>query len=448
MRLFIPAVAVAVIAGPGHRLSSQQTLAIRAAGSLYGSPFSSFGTALASGDVNGDGVSDLIVGARTYADGDAEDGAVFLHLGSSSGIDASPAWSTVPSGTQSLVGYAVACVDANADGYYDVVYSALDNGVVHMHLGSPLGPTQVPTWTASASSSFDYGTVVTSAGDTNGDGFEDLLISGDVSIPASSTGVVQLFSGGPLGFQALPGWESHGSAVGDLHGGAVSGRGDVNGDGFSDVLVGAPGFTGSVQQQGRVLLYLGGPAGPSQVPDWVHEGDSQRAFLGEAVSLIGDINGDGLGDLAVSQWEGRKIVCVFLGRQGVPGPVPDFALIGHSDWLVFGVAIAPAGDVNGDNLDDVLIGSFPAPPYHYAGHVELLLGRSTAPCLVASWEKHETQIDALFGLAMCSIGDLNRDGLGDFAVGAEGYDLDLENEGRVVAYLGSRLTKRTGWRLK
>ncbi len=142
----------------------------------------SFGTSVASaGDVNGDGYDDVVVGAPLYGPGDP--GAAFLFLGSATGPSTAPDWAVWPHQAYASFGTSVASAgDVNGDGYDDVVigapfYGPDDGGAAFLFLGSATGLSATPDWTTFGhQTNGELGTSVASAGDVNGDGYDDVVV--------------------------------------------------------------------------------------------------------------------------------------------------------------------------------------------------------------------------------------------------------------------------------
>ncbi|HET9481350.1 MAG TPA: integrin alpha, partial [Candidatus Polarisedimenticolia bacterium] len=112
-------------------------------------------------------------------------------------------------------------------------------------------------------------------------------------------GRVLVYAGGPAGPSADAVWAAESNNPYALFGYSVAAAGDVNADGFADLVVGADGFSGAFLSEGRAYLYLGSPGGLEPQPAWTVAGGQADAFLGRSVCGAGDVNGDGLADLLV-----------------------------------------------------------------------------------------------------------------------------------------------------
>ncbi|MCB9134967.1 MAG: FG-GAP repeat protein [Anaerolineales bacterium] len=157
----------------------------------------------------------------------------------------------------------------------------------------------ITAWVADGEQpSAEFGFAV-AAGDVNGDGFGDVL----VGIPKygddiARAGAVFGYYGGPGGLKSTPDWQMTGTQAGARFGGAVA-AGDVNGDGFDDVFVGAFRFNGGQAEEGAVFGFYGNANGPGNTPNWVTEGEIVDGQFGYAVADAGDVNGDGFGDMII-----------------------------------------------------------------------------------------------------------------------------------------------------
>src|SRR6185436_13962537 len=133
-----------------------------------------------------------------------------------------------------------------------------------------------------AASSF-FGYSVATAGDVNGDGYSDVVIGAYGN--ATSTGKAYLYLGGVSGLSAAASWTAVGEGVSNFFGYSVATAGDVNGDGRSDVVVGA---YGNATSTGKAYLYLGGASGLASTASWTAAGEAASNFFGSSVATAGD----------------------------------------------------------------------------------------------------------------------------------------------------------------
>jgi hypothetical protein len=123
------------------------------------------------------------------------------------------------------------------------------------------------------------GGIVASAGDVNGDGYADVILGAPYFDSVGvDTGRVFVYHGSPSGPSAVPDWTSDGSGAGVFYG-VVAGAGDVNGDGYDDLIIGSPMATNSLTNEGSASVYLGGPSGLSTTPVWTAWGNQATANL-------------------------------------------------------------------------------------------------------------------------------------------------------------------------
>ncbi|MBM4431859.1 MAG: hypothetical protein FJ026_16160, partial [Chloroflexi bacterium] len=196
-----------------------------------------------------------------------------------------------------------------------------------------------------------FGVSVASAGDVNGDGFPDIIVGADGY--ASDRGRVYVYQGAYWGLSATPVFTATGEASYNQFGRFVGTAGDVNGDGYADVIVGAPGYNSG---QGRAYVYLGGAGGLSAARAFTLTGEPGSQF-GMSVGTAGDaVGGDGydeviVGASAYSGSTGRAYV--FRGGASGLSSTPVFTATGETVGSLFGDPVATAGDVNGDGYADV-----------------------------------------------------------------------------------------------
>ncbi|MCK6530045.1 FG-GAP-like repeat-containing protein [Myxococcota bacterium] len=417
-----------------------------------------FGQAVApAGDVNGDGFGDVIVGAPDYDDGEADEGGAFVFLGSATGLAATPDWTASGEQAGTKFGYSVSSAgDVNGDGYADVVvgspffdvagnYGGNNDGKAYLYLGSASGLSAVPAWTAeSAGVDAWFGHSVSAAGDVNGDGYGDVLVGAPYHNQTYNyEGRALLYTGSPSGLSATPAWTVDSGAE-DVHlGFSVSSAGDVNGDGYGDVVVGLPGNGWDNGSPGQAWVYLGSPSGLAAGPAWTNWVDQGQAQFGYSVASAGDVNGDGYGDVVVGAYaygngqtaEGGAFL--YLGDPGGLSATPAWTAEPDLANARFGESVSSAGDVNGDGYADVVVGA----PYasdvgQYEGRSTLYFGSPGGLGATPAWTFEGDQAYAMLGRSSAA-GDVNGDGFGDVLVGAQGYNNGLAAQGRAFLFPGS-----------
>ena len=459
-----------------------------------------------AGDVNGDGLADLLIGAYGARNGEFS-GASYVVFGRDTARNPFPAGLGLSSldGTN---GFRLNGVAAN-DGSGRAVSSAGDvngDGLADLLIGADranqgAGASYVVFGRNTAQNSFpasldlsgldgtngfrldgaagDFsGEAVSSAGDVNGDGIADLLIGAsladpDPSVPNSGTSYV-VFGRNTAQTGAFPaslklsaldgtnGFRLDGVAAGDRSGYSVSGAGDVNGDGLADLLIGAFGARPNGSLSGASYVVFGRNTAQDPFPASLDLSalDGTNGFhlaglepgdrSGRAVSNAGDVNGDGLADLLIGAYfadptanaSGASYV-VFGRNTAQTGPFPasldlsdldgtnGFRLDGVAEGDLSGFAVSNAGDVNGDGLADLLIGAYAADLY--SGESYVVFGRDTAQTgpfpanleLSALDGTNGFRLDGVAagdrsGFAVSGAGDVNGDGLADLVIGAYG----------------------------
>ena len=402
-----------------------------------------------AGDVNRDGYADVIVGAPHAA-------YVYVYFGSVDGLADDPSWESFSTQASSQHGYAVATAgDTNGDGYSDILIGApdydsdgLDRGRVYVCFGSSTIPTC--TWLVNGSQdNGHFGQAVSTAGDVNGDGYADIL-AGEPFVDGdwADEGRAYVYYGGPGFPDEGHGWAVRGRANSRL-GSALGTAGDVNGDGYADVIVGAPLYSDAEMQEGWAGVYYGAPAAPSRTPDWTAHETQTDAHLGDAVGTAGDVDGDGYADVIVGAplYDGGEAdegkVYVYLGGAGGLETDPAWTAESNQAGAKFGVAVGTAGDVNGDGYGDVVVG---APSYDdtstnegraFVWHgSETGLGANGDPTN-ADWQFWGIYGHNYLGQAVGAAGDVNGDGFGDLILSAPGFDGSELDQGRVCVFHGS-----------
>ncbi|MFB3906781.1 MAG: FG-GAP-like repeat-containing protein [Candidatus Eisenbacteria bacterium] len=308
-----------------------------------------------------------------------------------------------------------------------------------------LDPDPMPDWTATGPvQGAAFGASVAAAGDVNGDGYGDVIVGSPWEHGMLlDLGGARLYYGGPNGFVSQPAWTAHGSQNSSRFGAVVSAAGDVNGDGFDDLLVSSPKYANGETEEGRVDLFLGHANGPSSTPDWSVESNQAYSGFGTAIAGVGDVNGDGLDDVAIgaprydngSQNEGA-VLLYYGSHYGLPQE-PSTTRESNVANCWFGASVAWAGDVNGDGFDDVVAG---APTWTNGqsgeGCAIVYLGGLFGLAIDPAWRVESNQASAFFGGSVCGVGDMDGDGYGEVAIGAMNEDHGQVDEGRVHIFRG------------
>jgi hypothetical protein len=428
-----------------------------------------FGFSLASaGDVNGDGYDDVIVGAPSFDGGQLDEGKVFVFPGQSIGLSLVPLWTAEGNQVNATLGYSVASAgDVNGDGYSDVIVGApqYDDGVLANEgwafawHGSPTGlgaqgtPANADWSRKGGQGGASFGFSVAGAGDVDGDGFCDVVVGAPgFDHGEANEGRVYVFEGSTSGLFDSPMWVKEHDQASESFGYSVAGAGDVNGDGFSDLIVGGPYQDGSHVDEGRAYVFHGSAAGPSASVGWFADMDQANAELGHSVASAGDVNGDGYSDVIVGayRYDGPEVdegaAFIYLGSAAGLGAAAAWRAESNQANAHLGWSVASAGDVSGDGASDVIVG---APDYDGPGIAtgKAFLWRSRIPDwgsigtpATANWSDDGTQAgqqDCRFGICVASAGDVNGDGFADVLVGAHRYsDPDFE-EGAAFCFYGN-----------
>ncbi|MBX7042016.1 MAG: FG-GAP-like repeat-containing protein, partial [Ignavibacteria bacterium] len=377
-------------------------------GELAGDNFG--GIVSSAGDVNGDGFSDVIVSART---GPAASGRIYIFFG---GYLMNNIPDVVINGEQVGDAFGTSVSDAgdvNGDGYGDIVAGASQQfgtrqGKMYVFFGGSSMDTIPDVVALGEAVQYDLGIAVSDAGDVNGDGFDD-VIAGSHMYNIYGTGKAYTYFGG-TSMDSLPDVTFTGLAAGDQFGSTLSGGSDVNGDGFSDVLIGMNGFN-----NGRdfAYIYLGG-VNMDNVAD-VTLSEPGPLIYGFRVGMAGDMNCDGYGDVLVSAWIYNTVskVYIYNGGPGMDNRY-DMVLTGEGTNDRFGLPAVSAGDINGDGYGDIIIG---AHEYNsYTGKVHVYMYGMTGT-LIPDLTMNGTQ-NSSYGKSVSNAGDVNGDGFADFVVGA------------------------------
>jgi FG-GAP repeat protein len=285
-----------------------------------------------------------------------------------------------------------------------------------------------------------FGGSVAAAGDLNGDGFGDVIVGAyQCDAGGLDAGRAYVYYGG-RNVDAKPDIYLTGEAPGDLFGVSVASAGDVNHDGFPDLIVGAHENDAFGANSGRAYIYFGGPAADSK-PDVIFSGEAAGDAFGYSVASAGDVNGDGCADVIVGAYEnsakagGAGRAYIFFGGAQMDNS-PDLVFTGEAAGDYFGISVASAGDFNGDKYGDVIVGAYQSDfTGRDAGRAYVFYGGPRAddrPDLILNGA---VAGDA-FGFSVASAGDLNKDGVGDVIVGAYHNDAGGADAGRAYVFFG------------
>ncbi|MFO0560284.1 MAG: FG-GAP-like repeat-containing protein [Polyangiales bacterium] len=365
-------------------------------------------------DFNGDGFGDAAIGAPEAR---ARAGLVQVHLGGRDSI--AQAESAMVFGSAGRFGFAAASVgDVNGDGFGDLAIAAPDDngeaGSVFVMFGSAQGidPMAARTHIAGRSAGDHFGSSIAAAGDLDGDGYGDVVIGAPTA--NSAQGRAWVYFGAPGGLSG-GGVELIGEREPAAQfGGSVTGACDLDGDGLSDLVIGSPtGRAGS----GVAYLYRGSGSRTLSARTAI-EPVAPSDWFGFSVTRAGDVNGDGACDLVIgapNSGGGRGAAHVYAARADWSGASATLSLSGPAQSQGFGYAIAEARDLDGDGLDDLAVG---APGDAAASYVYVFRGSSSGAVEPAPWSTTTlpAQINR-FGRAVGGRADFNGDGYFDLIVG-------------------------------
>ena len=327
-----------------------------------------FGFSVASaGDVNGDGYADAIIGAPWADVSGTDKGGAYLYFGSSSMDNVADVIFSGSSAGDSLGTSVASAGDVNGDGYADVIIgvpgadaSGSNNGETYIYYGGTSMNNSADVVIYGIANADNLGMSVAEAGDTNKDGFADVIV-GAYNAGTIHCGQAYVYQGG-TSMNNIPDLTISGSASSETLGWCVSSCGDMNGDGFADVVVGATGANGGGTSKGQAYIFFGGLSMINEA-DITITGSADNDDLGRGVGNCGDVNGDGYTDVIIGAiyadagGANRGQAYIYYGGSGANN-IPDIIISGISDNDYLGVGAVSCGDVNGDGYSDVFVGAY------------------------------------------------------------------------------------------
>ena len=466
----------------------------------------------AAGDVNGDGLDDLIIGALAASLSAPSSGSSYVVFGTRggfpsaialSGLDGSNGFRLDGEAAGDTSGFSVSYAgDVNNDGLADLIIGAPNadpnvnqSGASYVVFGRSNGfAATLALSSLDGSSGFRLdgamaedrsGSSVGAAGDFNGDGIDDVIVGAPLADPNGNiSGSSYVVFGRSSGFAATLalfsldgsiGFRLDGTTMNDQSGSSVGAAGDINDDGIDDVVVGTPFASPNGFNSGSIFVVFGRSSGIAATQSLADldgsngfrlDGAAMNNLLGASVGAAGDVNGDGIDDLIVGAFgsDANGIASgssyVVYGRSGgFPSTIALSSIDGSNGFRIDGVeasdrsgfAVAGAGDVNGDGIGDVLIGTFDVDPASSnSGHSYVVFGRLggfPAAVSLADLDGHNGfQLVAEPAASrsrhsLSAAGDVNGDGLDDVIVGASNADPNGDFSGSSYVVFGRDTTR-------
>jgi ankyrin repeat protein len=408
-----------------------------------GDPNSLFGLTVVSGDVDGDGYDDILVGAHKYNN---LRGRVYLYYGGPN-MDNTADLILEGQNEGDWFGNGVVCGDIDNDGHADIVIGAgkysEKRGRAYLYWGSDrksmdANPDKI--FNGEAEEGAHFGAGYPAVYDIDNDGYDDIILGACASwAPGDGMGRAYLYYGNT---KALMDTSHDHVFTGEKPKGAFGysiSCGDVDNDGYGDIVIGA-GVPG--EKRGRAYLYYGGSKSIMDAKaDAIFEVDS-KVWPGQRVVCV-DQNRDGYDDVVIgargyNNTQGRAYLFHGNSKRSLDTD-PDMILDGEVGGSYFGAQVA-CGDIDGDHVNDIVIGARRfgqqiGRVYVYWG--KELAGSNPKPNRIFTGEHPNDEFG--YGLAC---GDVNNDGFDDLVIGAYGYkDKAGAQQGRVYLYYGGPKNK-------
>lgn len=416
---------------------------------FFGAAFERFGFSVSTaGDLTGDGYSDLIIGAPFNSYFAAEGGGVYLYAGGPF-FTGSPFLLVANVVPNSYSGISVASAgDINGDGYSDIIYGSpysstqISNGgrssVIYGGTDIYYRDFYVDLYVAGFAANDYLGYSVAGAGDIDGDGYGDFIASAYGNDGnGTDAGAAYIYRNTMRG-NHIPNRILSGQAFGDNYGNSVSSAGDFNGDGYKDIIVGAPYNDANGGNAGRAYIYYSGNITDNIVDVTLTGFGGSEFFFGYSVSSAGDVNGDGFSDVIVGAYSGVNGKAYIYFGGSFPDNVADITLTGEAFNDQFGYSVSGAGDMNGDGFSDVVVGA-PANDFGGtdAGKIYVYYGGASmnnTPDAQYYWPP----ANGKFGKSVSCAGDVNDDGYSDIIVGAPENNDNGTEAGKAFLFLGGQ----------
>ncbi|MBI3018432.1 MAG: FG-GAP repeat protein [Deltaproteobacteria bacterium] len=370
-----------------------------------------------AGDVNKDGIDDILVGASLDDDGGSASGVAFIFYGSAS------------------------------------LASSIDGSAANVKL-------------IGEDASDRFGNSVSGAGDVNNDGFADAIVGAHLDDDGGAdAGAAYIFYGATSLASSIDASLADVKLIGedasDLFGFSVSGAGDINNNGIADVLVGAYQDDDHLDDDGgadagAAYIFYGATSLASSIDASLANvkliGEDASDKFGFSVSGAGDVNNNGIADVLVGAYQdddggsNAGAAYIFYGStslaSSIDASLADVKLIGEDASDVFGNSVSGAGDVNKDGFADILVaarldddgGSNAGAAYIFYGSTSLA---SSIDASLANVKLIGEDADDTFGRSVSGAGDVNNDGFADVLVGAYQDDDGGSSSGVAFIFYGS-----------
>ena len=378
-----------------------------------------------NGDVNNDGYSDIIISSQNYSN---DKGAAFIYFGSENPDNTIDFTYLGEYGNNSYSNTVSIDGDVNNDGYDDILITArgysVNSGKAYLYFGGET-LSEIPDQTFLRTYDTDYYAYTSSyAGDINNDGYDDFMIGAYGSF--GSYGRCYLYFGGetPDNIADLEFYKDTGGNTDFADG--LSRAGDFNNDGYDDFIITDPIYN---DYDGAAYIYYGGE-NPDNVEDLLIVGEEEWESLAISANYAGDVNNDGVSDIILGAI-GSRTAKIYYGSE-TPNTHVDAILESAGTDNGFGYSTSSAGDFNNDGFEDLIVGAYGY--NHYRGRSYIYYGGENPDNEVDITFAGEDIEDSNFGWSVAGIGDINNDGYDDVAVGAIFYATNLP--GKFYIYYG------------